>query len=199
MRIGHRPERDKRITTHVGLVARAFGAEEMLLGGRDRHVEESLLDVAERWGGDFHLRSDVSWKGETLRWKEAGGKVVHLTMYGTNLPDVMDEISNCGCDLLIAVGGEKVPSEMYGLADWNVAVGNQPHSEVAALAVFLDRLFSGRELFKSFEGGLKIVPQAHGKQVLYPEIMYGCGENEKDGRNREDGESGGDGGNGDGE
>ena len=53
MRIGHRPERDKRITTHVGLVARAFGAEEMLLSGRDSHVEESLADVAERWGGDF--------------------------------------------------------------------------------------------------------------------------------------------------
>ena len=51
MRIGHRPERDKRITTHVGLVARAFGAEEMLLSGRDSHVEESLADVAERWGG----------------------------------------------------------------------------------------------------------------------------------------------------
>ena len=89
LRIGHRPERDKRITTHVGLVARAFGAEEMLLSGRDNHVEESLADVAERWGGDFRLRSDVSWKGETVRWKEAGGKVVHLTMYGTNLPELL--------------------------------------------------------------------------------------------------------------
>lgn len=169
MRIGHRPERDKRITTHVGLVARAFGAEEMLLGGRDSHVEESLVDVAERWGGSFRLKSDISWKGETVRWKEAGGKVVHLTMYGSNLPDVIDEISNCGCDLLVAVGGEKVPSEMYDLADWNVAVGNQPHSEVAALAVFLDRFFLGRELESQFEGGLKIVPSARGKQVLYPE------------------------------
>ena len=169
MRIGHRPERDKRITTHVGLVARAFGAQEMLLGGRDSHVEESLADVAERWGGGFHLRSDVSWRGETVRWKEAGGKVVHLTMYGTNLPDVIDEISNCGCDLLVAVGAEKVPGEMYQLADWNVAVGNQPHSEVAALAVFLDRLFLGRELEGEFPGGLKIVPSPRGKQVLYSE------------------------------
>jgi tRNA (cytidine56-2'-O)-methyltransferase len=169
LRIGHRPERDKRITTHVGLVARAFGADEMLLGGRDSHVEESLVDVAERWGGSFRLRSDVSWKGETVRWKEAGGKVVHLTMYGSNLPDVIDEIKNCGCDLLVAVGGEKVPSEMYDLADWNVAVGNQPHSEVAALAIFLDRIFGGRELERQFDGGLTIVPQARGKQVIYPE------------------------------
>ena len=32
LRLGHRPERDKRITTHVALTARAFGAEGMLLG-----------------------------------------------------------------------------------------------------------------------------------------------------------------------
>ncbi|HQE97485.1 MAG TPA: tRNA (cytidine(56)-2'-O)-methyltransferase [Methanothrix sp.] len=169
LRIGHRPERDKRITTHVGLVARAFGASEMLLTGRDAHIEESLADAARRWGGSFTLHSGVSWKGEVMRWKEAGGAVVHLTMYGTNLPDVIDEISHCERDLLVAVGAEKVPAEMYQLADWNVAVGNQPHSEVAALAVFLDRLFLGRELEEDFAGGLKIVPSARSKKVLYPE------------------------------
>ena len=62
---------------------------------------------------------------------------------------------------------------MYDLADWNVAVGNQPHSEVAALAVFLDRLFMGRELHEAFEGGLKIVPSPHGKQVLVSGILPG--------------------------
>lgn len=166
LRLGHRPERDKRITTHVGLVARAFGAEEMLLTGRDAHIEESLADVAERWGGNFRLKSDVSWRGEAVRWKEAGGKIVHLTMYGSNLPDVIDEIRQSE-DLLVAVGAEKVPAEMYELADWNVAVGNQPHSEVAALAVFLDRLFEGKELLSEFEGGLKIVPSPRGKLVIY--------------------------------
>jgi tRNA (cytidine56-2'-O)-methyltransferase len=89
-------------------------------------------------------------------------------MYGSNLPDVIGEIRGCE-NILVAVGAEKVPAEMYDLADWNVAVGNQPHSEVAALAVFLDRLFMGRELEEEFEGGLKIVPSPHGKQVLYPE------------------------------
>jgi tRNA (cytidine56-2'-O)-methyltransferase len=134
-------------------------------------VEESLADVAERWGGGFRLRPDVSWKGETVRWKEAGGKVVHLTMYGSNLPDVIDEIRECE-NILVVVGAEKVPADMYDLADWNVAVGNQPHSEVAALAVFLDRLFMGRELHGEFEGGLKIVPSTRGKQVLYPEYCH---------------------------
>lgn len=175
LRLGHRAERDKRITTHVGLVARAFGAEEMLLCGRDPHVEESLNDVAKRWGGNFRLTPDVSWKGETVRWKESGGKVVHLTMYGSNLPDVIDQI-RASENILVVVGAEKVPAEVYDLADWNVAVGNQPHSEVAALAVFMDRLFQGRELCGEFEGGLKIVPTPRGKQVLYPD--YGHGEEE---------------------
>jgi tRNA (cytidine56-2'-O)-methyltransferase len=165
LRLGHRPERDKRITTHVGLVARAFGAEEMLLTGRDPHVEESLTDAAGRWGGNFRLKADVSWKGEAVRWKEAGGKVVHLTMYGSNLPDVIGEIRKSE-NIMIAVGAEKVPAEMYDLADWNVAVGNQPHSEVAALAVFLDRLFEGKELTQEFEGGIRIIPSARGKQVI---------------------------------
>jgi len=169
LRLGHRPERDKRITTHVGLVARAFGAEGMLLCGRDAHVEESLNDAARRWGGDFSLTPDASWKGEIVRWKESGGQVVHLTMYGSNLPDVIDEIRKSE-DILIVVGAEKVPAEVYQLADWNVAVGNQPHSEVAALAVFLDRLFQGEELGREFEGGLKIVPSSRGKEVIYPEF-----------------------------
>lgn len=150
LRLGHRPERDKRVTTHVGLVARAFGAEEMLLCGRDAHVEESLDDVARRWGGDFRLTADASWKGEMVRWKERGGGVVHLTMYGSNLPDVIDEIRRRK-EIMVVVGAEKVPAEVYELADWNVAVGNQPHSEVAALAVFLDRLFQGR----SWRGSLR--------------------------------------------
>jgi tRNA (cytidine56-2'-O)-methyltransferase len=47
-----------------------------------------------------------------------------------------------------------------------VAVGSQPHSEVAALAVFLDRLFEGRELSREFEGGLKIIPSPRGKHIV---------------------------------
>jgi tRNA (cytidine56-2'-O)-methyltransferase len=165
LRLGHRPERDKRITTHVGLVARAFGAEEMLLAARDKGVEESLARVAERWGGSFRLKAGVSWKREVVNWKEKGGKVVHLTMYGSGLRDTLEEIRSSP-EILVVVGAEKVPAEMYQLADWNVAVGNQPHSEVAALAVFLDRLFEGQELSKEFEGGLKIIPSSRGKHFV---------------------------------
>ncbi len=165
LRLGHRFERDKRITTHVGLVARAFGAEEMLMTVRDSHVEESLHDVVQRWGGNFRLRVEVDWKTEATRWKELGGKVVHLTMYGTNLTDVIDSIKSCE-NIMTIVGAEKVPSELYELADWNVSIGNQPHSEVAALAVFLDRVFQGKKMIQEFPGALRIVPSARGKKII---------------------------------
>ena len=56
------------------------------------------------------------------------------------------------CGMLIVVGSEKVPFKVYELADYNVAVTNQPHSEVAALAVFLHEYFRGKELDKKFRG-----------------------------------------------
>lgn len=167
LRLGHRIQRDQRITTHVALTARALGAEGMLLHSDDSGIEKSIIEVARRWGGTFYVRRITNWKNEIRKWKESGGKVLHLTMYGVNLPDVMNEIVTD--DLLVVVGAEKVPPELYTLADWNVAVGNQPHSEVAALAIVLDRLAaaSGTEPLKSqFSGGdVEIVPKRRGKEV----------------------------------
>ena len=167
LRLGHRVQRDQRITTHVALTARALGAEGMLLDSDDAGIEKSIGEVTQRWGGSFYVRRITSWRSEVKKWKEAGGKVMHLTMYGMNLPDVINEIVTD--NLLIIVGAEKVPPDVYELADWNVAVGNQPHSEVAALAVTLDRLnaLSGRDALKEqFAGGeLNIVPRRRGKEV----------------------------------
>lgn len=91
-------------------------------------------------------------------------------MYGIHIDDAIPRIKDelkSGKDLLIVVGAEKVPREVYEMADYNVAVGNQPHSEVAALAVFLDRLLDGAGLRKEFHNAkLKIVPQERGKKVL---------------------------------
>lgn len=166
LRLGHRPVRDKRITTHVGLTARAFGAEGMLLASDDSKLTENIMDVAKRWGGDFYVKNDVSWKAEIRKWKEEGGKVCHLSMYGVNLPDAASDIGQCD-KLMIVVGAEKVPFEIYEMADWNVAVGNQPHSEVAAVAVTLDRIASSDPLKKEFAGGeLKIIPAERGKRVI---------------------------------
>ncbi|BAD84249.1 hypothetical protein, conserved, DUF127 family [Thermococcus kodakarensis KOD1] len=170
LRLGHRPERDKRITTHVALTARAFGADKIIIAAEeDEHVKESVEDVVNRWGGPFEIEFNPSWKKILREWKDRG-IIVHLTMYGIHIDDAIPRIKDelkSGKDLLIVVGAEKVPREVYEMADYNVAVGNQPHSEVAALAVFLDRLLDGAGLRKEFHNAkLKIVPQERGKKVL---------------------------------
>jgi tRNA (cytidine56-2'-O)-methyltransferase len=102
------------------------------------------------------------------------GPVVHLTMYGEQVQDVEDDIREVHTEepLLVVVGGEKVPFEVYDEADWNVGVTNQPHSEVAGLAVFLDRLHEGRELEREWEGGdRRVVPMETGKKVVDPEEL----------------------------
>ncbi len=167
LRIGHRPERDKRITTHVGLTARAFGASGFILSPCDEKIIEKIKDVERRWGKFLETiectNSPIKFVKE---WKEKG-IVVHLTMYGLNINDVIDDIKKINKDILVIVGAEKVPREYYELADFNVAIGNQPHSEVAALAVFLDRLFEGKELEREPQNAqLKIVPSAKGKRVV---------------------------------
>ncbi|MCL4411506.1 tRNA methyltransferase [Candidatus Marsarchaeota archaeon] len=166
LRIGHRPERDKRVTTHVGLVARAFGANGFVLEGDDSHVLAAVRGVLERWGGrGFALESAKDGKAYVRRWKRAGGAVAHLTMYGINIKDAPKMPPRK--PLLVVVGAEKVEPWYYRNATYNIAIGNQPHSEVAALAIFLDRLGKGKELARSFPGAhMKIIPQKSGKKVV---------------------------------
>ncbi|MDD1661220.1 MAG: tRNA (cytidine(56)-2'-O)-methyltransferase [Methanomicrobiales archaeon] len=166
LRLGHRPFRDKRVTTHVGLAARAFGADGMYLAGDDPGVAGSLRDVAARWGGSFFVRDGVSWKSCIRAWKEKGGTVVHLTMYGLPMREVIGEI-RARDEILLVVGAEKVPGEVYGLADYNVSVTTQPHSEVSGVAVFLDHLFEGAELDRTYpDAELRIEPSRDGKRTI---------------------------------
>jgi tRNA (cytidine56-2'-O)-methyltransferase len=169
LRIGHRPERDKRVTTHVALTARAFGASCFVLGDvEDQSVSESLRKVCERWGcGGFEYVSGVSSVEFVKKWKSLGGSVVHLTMYGLHVDDVINTIKSLSKDLLVVVGASKVPRIFYELADFNIAIGHQPHSEVAALAIFLDRLFEGKELHLIFsDAKYYIEPSVKGKKVI---------------------------------
>jgi tRNA (cytidine56-2'-O)-methyltransferase len=162
LRLGHRPLRDKRITTHVGLVARAFGSDGFVLAGEDKSVVESINDVTERWGGGFSVKSIEDWRGYLKRWK---GFIVHLTMYGNPVDEVIDEVRSAEKNVVVVVGAEKVPPDMYKLADYNISVGLQPHSEVAALSIFLDRYYKGGELKKDFKGRTKIIPSGKVKKV----------------------------------
>lgn len=162
LRIGHRPARDKRITTHVALAARAFAADEILIDTKDEKLEATISKVVDRFGGTFKVKSGVPWRKFLKSWQ---GSIVHLTMYGEHIDEVINRISKAD-KILIIVGSEKVPAEVYSQADFNIAVGHQPHSEVAALAIFLDRFFKGEALKKEFNGKLTIHDSANGKVVV---------------------------------
>lgn len=164
LRLGHRKKRDPRLTTHVCLVARAFGASEVIISGeKDIIPIKTLRQVTKKWGGHFKVSYSKNWKKPIKQFK---GKKVNLSMYGLPIEKVIAKIRK-EKNLLIIVGGEKVPGEVYRLADYNVSVTQQPHSEVAALAIFLHEYFKGKELSKKFKGAkLRIVPQAKGKKVL---------------------------------
>lgn len=161
LRLGHRPERDKRITTHVCLTARALGCDSVVVVERDDRVVEGVRDVVKRFGGPFAIDSGVPFRPFL---KDAKVTKVHLTMYGLPMQEVVPQIDRSK-DLLVIVGAEKVPREVYELSDFNVAVGNQPHSEVAALALFLYALQGEAAFAKKFEGEVNVEPSAKGKVV----------------------------------
>jgi len=165
LRIGHRISRDKRITTHVALVARAFGADNILIDTKDKKIEETIRSICNRFGGNFKIETGVDKRKIIRDWT---GTVVHLTMYGQKLEKSINLIDK-NKDLLIIVGAEKVPSEMYQMADFNISIGNQPHSEVAALSIFLDRYTDGLWQKKKFKGKIEILPCNRGKKVISKE------------------------------
>jgi tRNA (cytidine56-2'-O)-methyltransferase len=165
LRIGHRINRDKRITTHVALVARAFGADEILIDTKDKKIEENITSTCKRFGGSFRIKTGVKTKDIINNWP---GTIVHLTMYGAEFEKTIKNI-NKKKNLLVITGAEKVPGYIYDLADFNISIGNQPHSEVAALAIFLDRLTKGKWINKKFKGKIEIKPSNKGKIVISDE------------------------------
>jgi tRNA (cytidine56-2'-O)-methyltransferase len=166
LRLGHRPGRDERMTTHVGLTARALGADRVILADDGASRRDTVEDITDRFGGPFAVETTTSPVSLLEEWN---GSIVHLTMYGLPIQDVAGEIRAThgdGTPLLVVVGAQKVPWDVYEAADWNVGVTNQPHSEVASLAVFLDRLFEGRELNREWiDAEQTVVPQTAGKRV----------------------------------
>ena len=166
LRIGQRVIRDDRVTTHVALVARSFGADKIYMNEVNSEIEKTISDINKTWGGNFKIEIISDWKKIIRERKNTGVKIVHLTMYGQNINNIEAKIRNED-KILIVVGAEKVPREIYELADYNIAVGNQPHSEVSALGVLLDRIQQGKQFESKFENSERvIIPQEHGKNVM---------------------------------
>ena len=142
VRIGQRLVRDDRVTTHAALVSRAFGASRIYMNETNSEILQVIDGMNKSWGGSFEV-----------------------TMYGYALHDYL-KFNTVPEKILIVIGASKVPREIYSMADYNVSVGLQPHSEIAALAVFLDRIQCGEQFKREFPGASKrIIPSRTGKCV----------------------------------
>ena len=166
LRIGQRLVRDDRVTTHVALVSRAFGASKILMYDANPEIKDTISKVNKIWGSDFKVEIIENWKQVIKSKKSDAYKIVHLTMYGENINTVQSSLRK-ETKILIVVGAEKVPREVYDMADYNIAIGNQPHSEIAALAILLDRISQGKQLQKKPTNAQReIIPTKKGKRVL---------------------------------
>ena len=169
VRIGQRLVRDDRVTTHVALVSRAFGAEKIFMTEVNPEIKDTLEKINGTWGGEFKLKFIDKWKSIVKKKKEENFTIVHLTMYGENINDIQEKLQK-EKDLLVVVGAEKVPREIYELVDFNVGVGSQPHSEISALAILLDRIQKGKQFERIFsDAKRKIIPTKNGKNVQVKE------------------------------
>lgn len=159
LRLSHRLPRDCRISTHCALVARAFGAGKMYYSGmHDLGLEESVVKIVDKFGGPFAIEYIKNDKKLVLQKKKEGFIIVHLTVYGLGFQEecrkikkeaLVSEKDKKEKKTLIIVGGEKVEPFFYNNSDYNVAVGSQPHSEVAALALVLNELHGEKKEFSS--------------------------------------------------
>ena len=172
LRLGYRKGRDPRITTHLALVSRALGGTRFLLAGdEDNDLFENVGSVNERFGGEMsceHITGSMEWLKRFVE-EDAGdgmpGVAIHLTMYGQPYREVIPQIRRDRPVVLI-VGGAKVPGDVFKYSQYNVAVGNQPHSEVAALALFMEAWFGDGGTERHFpDARLVIEPSARGKSV----------------------------------
>jgi len=170
LRLGHRLGRDPRITTHLALVSRAMGANSFVLSGdEDEKLFSNIDSVNERFGYGLSCRYEKS-PMRMLREiansdEESKPIIIHLTMYGEPFKKVIPNIPK-DKPVVVVVGGAKVPGELFKVSDFNLAVGNQPHSEVAALALFLDSWTDGEGFNREFsEPQLVISPSKSGKDV----------------------------------
>ena len=123
----------------------------------------SALDVCKKFGGDFKIETTSNPKRFLKDWP---GKIIHLTMFGISIDEEVDKIKELPEPLLFVVGAEKVPPWVFELSDYNIAIGNHPHSEVAGLSVALSKIY-GSVYNQNFEGGeVKVIPSSERRNMV---------------------------------
>lgn len=163
LRLGHRIPRDERITTHCALVSRAFGVEELYYTGKkDSGFENSIKRVTDNFGGNLSINYIKNPETLVKTKSKQGFFIIHLTMYGENFEKKLKSIKTKK-KILIIIGGEKVEPFYYENSDLNISIGNQPHSEVAALGILLYKISKLKNNFKNAK--VKIAPSKKGKDI----------------------------------
>ena len=90
LRLGHRIARDKRISTHVCLVARAFGADKLYYSGqKDSGMENRIFKIVKDFGGNFEVEHVKNYYKLIKDKQKKGFKIIHLTIYGESLKVVL--------------------------------------------------------------------------------------------------------------
>ena len=105
LRIGQRVLRDDRVTTHVALVARAFGASKIYMNEINPDIRDTINQINTTWGGKFEIEFITDWKN-VINSKKNTSKIIHLTMYGENINEIQNDIQK-EKEVLIVVGAEK--------------------------------------------------------------------------------------------
>ena len=180
LRLNHRP-RDFRVTTHACLTARAFGANGVIIADTEaKGIIEKIDSLSIAWGGGFWVRDSVATDRVINVWRSLGGVIINLSMYGEDLRNVLSDLYFLRHvqlkPFLVMVGSSKVPAKMYTIADYNISITNQPHSEVAALAIFLDKIHGGNWP-RYTEGKVRMNPSLKGKGRI--SIMRTVGSDEE--------------------
>ncbi|MBS8122191.1 tRNA (cytidine(56)-2'-O)-methyltransferase [Candidatus Vampirococcus lugosii] len=166
LKLDHRPLRDKRITTHCALVSRAFKANSFFYSGiQDKNIEKNVLEINNKFGSSFEINYTQKPYELVKKLKKEKYIIIHLTMYGENITKKIKEIKN-NKNILLIVGGPKVEHKYYEIANYNIGVTNQPHSEVAAIAMILYLIDNKSIENKDYNSEIKIIPNNDNKNVI---------------------------------
>lgn len=165
LRLSHRIARDKRISTHLGLTSRALLADKMYYSGqKDSSLESSIVKINKNFGSNFTIEFIKDPIKLIKEKKSQGYSIINLSMYGLELKTQIQKIKQFK-KILIIIGSEHVPFSYYELADINLSITNQPHSELSALAILLYEINGINDSFKNAK--LKIKPSERGKIVIH--------------------------------
>ncbi len=147
----------------ICLTARALGASSVVLTSSSHEMNSKLKRfcsfITNKWGGSFSAQFTSNWKN--YMHSKTNYKTVYLTRYGIPIQKQQYSIRSYK-NILLIISTDKEMPELNKLSDFNISITAQPHSSIAAMAIFLNTYYAGRELSLNFsKAQYKVVPSPH--------------------------------------